>query len=84
MINEVHQRLSHIGHKHLRHLLQKGLVTGIKLDENSKPTFCKSCEWRKKHWKPIQKVQEDPKPKAVSEEVHSDLWRKAPVKTINS
>jgi transposase InsO family protein len=63
--------------------LQKGLVTGIELDEESKPTFCESCKWGKKHRKPIQKVREDPKPKAVGDEVHSDLWGKAPVKTIN-
>jgi transposase InsO family protein len=82
-IDEVHQRLGHIGHEHLRQLIKRGLVTGIELDEESKPTFCESCEWGKKHRKPIQKVWEDPKPKAVGEEVHSDLWGKAPVKTIN-
>ena len=73
----------HVSHEYIRQLLKKGLVTGIELDENSKSTFCESCEWGKKHRKPIQKKREDPKAKAVGEEVHSDVWGKAPVKTIN-
>jgi len=82
-IDELHRRLGHVGHEYIRQMLRKGLVTGVELDENSKPTFCESCEWGKKHRKPIQKEREDPRPKAIGDEVHADVWGKAPVKTIN-
>ena len=82
-IDELHRRLGHASHDYIRELLKRGLVTGVELDEDSKPTFCESCEWGKKHRKPIQREREDPKSKAVGDEIHSDLWGKAPVKTIN-
>ena len=82
-IDELHRRLGHASHDYIRELLKRGLVTGVELDEDSKPTFCESCEWGKKHRKPIQREREDPKPRAVGDEIHSDLWGKAPVKTIN-
>ncbi len=59
------------------------MVTGVELDEDSKPSFCESCEWGKKHRKPIQRVREEPKEKEVSDKIHSDLWGKAPTRTIN-
>ena len=37
------------------------MVTGVELDEDSKPSFCESCKWGKKHRKPIQRVREEPK-----------------------
>jgi hypothetical protein len=82
-IDELHRKLGHVGHEYIRQLLKRGLVTGVELDENSKPTFCESCEWGKKHRKPIQKEREGPKASTVGEEIHSDLWGRAPVKTIN-
>ena len=82
-INELHRQLGHIGHGHIRQLLKRGLVTGIELDEGSEFTFCESCEWGKKHRKPIQKQREEPKATAVGGEIHADLWGKAPVMTIN-
>jgi len=82
-INELHQKLGHIGHEYARQLVRKGMVTGVELDEDSKPSFCESCEWGKKHRKPIQGVREEPKSSAVGDEIHSDLWGKAPTRTIN-
>ena len=82
-IDELHWKLGHIGHEYARQLVQKGMVTGVELDEDSKPSFCESCEWGKKHRKPIQRVREEPKEKEVGDKIHSDLWGKAPTRTIN-
>ena len=81
-IDQLHRKLGHVGHKYIRELLQKRLVTGVELDESSKPTFCESCEWGKKHRKSIQRECQEPKTKAVGDEIHADIWRKAPVRTI--
>jgi hypothetical protein len=56
-IDQLHRKLGHVGHKYIRQLLQKGLVTGVELDESSKPTFCESCKWGKKHCKGSAKSQ---------------------------
>jgi len=48
-IDELHRQLGHASHDYIRELLKRGLVTGVELDEDSKPTFCESCEWGKKH-----------------------------------
>ncbi len=82
-INELHRRLGHVGHDAARRLVEKGLVTGVELDESSKPTFCASCDWGKGHRKAIQKVREGERASAVGEEIHSDLWGPASVETIN-
>ena len=49
----------------------------------SKFNFCEPCKWAKKYKKVIQRKWEDPKAKAVGEEIHADVWGKAPVKTIS-
>jgi len=82
-IDELHRRLGHIAHDAVRRLVDNGLVKGIELDLESKPTFCSSCEWGKGHRKAIQKVREDEEPDDVGDEVHSDLWGPASVETIN-
>jgi hypothetical protein len=82
-IDELQRKLGHVSHNYIKQLLRRKLVTGVELDENSKPTFCESCEWGKKHRKPIQKERKESKASAVGDEIHVDLWGKAPVKTIN-
>ena len=82
-IDELHRRLGHVGYEAVRKLVEKGLVRGVELDLESKPSFCASCEWGKGHRKPIQKVREDERAAAVGDEIHSDLWGPAPVETIN-
>ena len=44
---------------------------------------CKSCEWAKEGRKSVSKVQESERCTAVGDEIHSDLWGKAPIKSIN-
>jgi len=54
-IDKLHRRLGHVGHDAVRQLMRKGLVKGLELDEDSKPSFCESCEWGKGHRKAIQR-----------------------------
>jgi len=82
-IDELHRRLGHVAHKAARKLVKDGLVKGVELDEESKPTVCVSCEWGKGHRKAIHKVREEEEPDDVGDEVHSDLWGPASVETIN-
>ena len=42
-INEVHRHLGHISSAAIKHAIEKGFLTGIDLDESSKPEFCKAC-----------------------------------------
>ena len=56
MIDELHHHLGHIVHEAVKKLVEDGLVKGVELDEESKPTVCVSCEWGKGHWKTICKV----------------------------
>ena len=58
-IDELHRRMGHVGYDAVRQLMRKGLVRGVELDEESKPSFCASCEWGKGHRKAIQKERED-------------------------
>jgi len=46
-IDKLHRRLGHVGHDAARILVEKGLVKGVDLDLESKPTVCESCEWEK-------------------------------------
>jgi len=55
-IDELHRQLGHVSHDSIRHLIAKGLVEGVELDLESKPTFCSSCEWGKGHRKAITKI----------------------------
>jgi len=82
-IDELHRKLGHVGHDAARILVDKGLVKGVELDRESKPSPCASCEWGKGHRKAVQRVREDERATAVGEEIHSDLWGPAPVETIN-
>ena len=81
-IDELHRRLGHVGHDAARLLVEEGLVKGVELDTESKPSFCHSCEWGKGHRKAVQRIREDERAAAVGEEIHSDVWGPAPVETI--
>lgn len=82
-INKLHQWLGHVSHEVAQKLVKKGLVTGVKLDEDSKPTFCLSCEWGKAHRKPIAKERVEEQATEIGKEIHSNMWGYAPVETIN-
>ena len=56
MIDELHRHLRHVTHEAAKKLVDDGLIKGVELDEESKPTVCVSCEWEKGHRKAIRKV----------------------------
>jgi len=82
-IDKLHHHLGHVGHEAAHQLVVKGLVHGIKIDEDSKPSFCVSCKWGKGHRKAIQREQEGEQAVGVGNEIHLDIWGPAPVETIN-
>ena len=43
-IDKLHHHLRHVVHEAAKKLVEDGLVKGVKLDEESKPTVCVSCE----------------------------------------
>ena len=42
-IDEAHCRLGHISSAAIKYAIAKGFITGIDLDESSKPEFCEAC-----------------------------------------
>ena len=82
-VDELHRRLGHVSHDRAKLLVNKGLVEGVMLDAGSETVVCESCEWAKGTRKQMSKVREDERRTAVGDEIHSDLWGKAPVESIN-
>ena len=82
-IDELHRRLGHVSHERAKLLVKKGLVEGVELDMDSKPTVCESCEWAKGERKAITKVREEKRTGGIGEEIHSDLWGPAPVESVS-
>ena len=54
-ISELHRRPGHIAHSAIRHAIANGLITGLKLDMNSKPDFCEACAKAKSACQPFLK-----------------------------
>ena len=71
-INEVHCCLGHISSAAIKHAVSKGFITGIDLDESSKPDFCKACVKAKFTRQPFQQVSETQAEK-YGECIHWDL-----------
>ena len=82
-VDELHRRLGHVSHDRAKHLVNKGLVEGVMLEPGSDTVVCESCEWAKGSRKQMSKEREDERRTAVGDEIHSDLWGKAPVESIN-
>ena len=57
-INELHRRLGHISQDRAKLLVDKGLVEGANLEEDSEQGVCESCEWAKTTRKVVKKVRE--------------------------
>jgi transposase InsO family protein len=81
-IDELHRRLGHVSHERAKLVIAKGLAEGLRLDSESQPTVCESCEWAKATRKAVVKVREGKRSVAVGDEVHSDVWGPAPVETL--
>ena len=42
-INKTHRKIGHISLVAIKHAISKGYITGIELDNESKPDFCEAC-----------------------------------------
>ena len=81
-ISEAHRKLGHIAHAAVKHAISNGYITGIELDEDSKPEFCEACEKAKSARQPFPK-ESDTRATKYGERVHWDLWGPASVKSLN-
>ena len=82
-VMELHRWYGHITPSVACHLVENGLVSGLKFD-NMKDggTFCESCIYAKATCKPIAKIWEGKQSKEVSVLVWSDIWGPMPVETL--
>ena len=76
---EVHQCMGYIAPATAWKLVEKGFITGVKLDIlGGEPMFCESCVYAKSTQKPVSKVCEGECVKDFGDEIHLDLWGPAP------
>jgi hypothetical protein len=80
-IMELHRRMGHIAPTSARTLVEKGLVTGIRLDPDSREADCEACLFARATRKPIPKVCISPQAQSFGNEVHSDVWGPASIAT---
>ena len=57
-INEAHRKLGHIFPVVIKCAISKGYITGIELDNKSKPDFCEACIKAKSARQPFPKQSE--------------------------
>jgi len=81
-IIEAHQNFGHISSAAIKHAVSKGFITGVNLDENSKPEFCEACAKAKSAHQPFPKESHTWAEK-YGNHVHWDLWGPASVKSLN-
>ena len=71
-ISKAHQKLGHISHTAIKNGVNKGYITGIELDNESKPEFCNACAKAKSTRQPFPKESQTRATK-YGERVHWDL-----------
>ena len=81
-VSEAHQKLSHIAPLAIKYAIAKGHITGIQLDPESKPEFCKACAKAKAAWQPFPKESKTHMTK-YGERIHWDLWGPASVRSLS-
>ena len=81
-ISEAHWKLSHIAPSAIKYAITKGHITGIQLDPESKPEFCKACAKAKATHQPFPKESETCTTK-YGECIHWDLWGLASVQSLS-
>ena len=75
--------MGHIAPSVAHHLLEKGLISGLKFDESAdEGTFCESCVYAKATRKPVAKVHEGEQATELGALVYSDVWGLSPVATL--
>lgn len=80
-ISEAHRKLGHVACSAIKHAVSTGVITGIDLDQDSKPEFCEPCAKAKSSRQPFPKMSET-RAEKFGERVHWDLWGPASVKSI--
>ena len=81
-ISEAHWKLGHIAPSAIKYVIAKGHITGIQLDPESKPEFCKACAKAKVARQPFPKESETRATK-YGECIHWDLWGPASVRSLS-
>ena len=81
-ISEAHRKLGHISSAVIKHAVSNGFITGICLDNNSKPEFCDAYAKAKFTCQSFPKESKNQAEK-YGDHVHQDLWGPAAVKSIN-
>ena len=71
-ISEAHRKLGHLSYGAISHVVLKGYITGIELDSDSKPEFCKACVKAKAAREPFLKESKTRATK-YGERVHWDF-----------
>jgi hypothetical protein len=80
-ITELHNRMGHINHNDLRHMVKTGMVTGINLDLESTPDQCTVCIQAKATRKPFPKRSVNEHVKGYGDKIVSDVW--GPASTVS-
>jgi hypothetical protein len=82
-LDQFHRRMGHVSQEVARKLIEKGFVTGVRLETTptGDPFFCESCVYAKATRKPVAKAREGERATEFGGEIHSDLWGPAPVAT---
>ena len=80
-VDDLHRQMGHIAPDAAKLLVKKGIVEGIELDESQNPRTCDVCEFAKTSRKAIKRERVTERAKSFGDEVHSDLWGPAPVRT---
>jgi hypothetical protein len=63
-------------------MVERGLITGIKLNDNTAVAFCQSCMYSKAVHKAIPRVCQGERATEPGGEVHTDVWGPAPVELL--
>jgi hypothetical protein len=82
-VMELHRRMGHIAPDTSRKLVEKGFVTGVRLDMSSgMPQFCEACVYAKATRKPAKKVKVGDRAGEFGDKIHSDVWGPAPIRSL--
>jgi hypothetical protein len=80
-LDQFHCRMGHISLEVAWKLVDKGFVTGMRLETMPMvdPCFCESCVYVKVTCKPVTKAWEEECATEFGGEIHSDLWDQHPL-----
>lgn len=80
-LHELHHRMEHAYTPALKKMVQDDVVVGVHL-KNMDLVFCEICAKAKQPREPFLQLRSSPAVKSYGVQVHTDVWGKAPVKTL--